>query len=148
MARKLRCPYCDYTFNSLSRDHSGGERSGHRGHAYCLSTPSLGITNWMDFARLAMARRDFQLPLSGSQGDDEHFLMQVASATFNSLSRDHEMPKDLPEETRKLMTFNSLSRDHPVIPVIDPQGSRVPLLSTPSLGITSLRTLRSDVHSL
>ena len=21
MARKLRCPYCDYTFNSLSRDH-------------------------------------------------------------------------------------------------------------------------------
>ena len=97
-------------FNSLSRDHINKFINYIELRSLILSTPSLGITD--------LIRRE------------GHWLAE----TFNSLSRDHKVPRA--PTVAGADPFNSLSRDHQI-----PEGAlfwhEVPKLSTPSLGITA-----------
>ena len=77
-----------WSFNSLSRDHGRQGLDGRvRRRKVGLSTPSLGIT--VGEGNKSAGVGDFQLPLSGSPSTNAAIASLIASASFNSLSRDH-----------------------------------------------------------
>ena len=82
-------------FNSLSRDHRPIPLQAVLSGFIFLSTPSLGITKivLLDHTEIE-GTWAFQLPLSGSQEWEEEDDETTVTITFNSLSRDHFLPKD------------------------------------------------------
>jgi len=102
------------TFNSLSRDHRIFGSWGSSFRASAAPFNSLSRDHNVDGSTITNSFPIFQLPLSGSQGTlSDHGYATDMTATFNSLSRDHD-------------------------PLPRPRGMREPFgsLSTPSLGIT------------
>ena len=97
----------------------------HERHCCCSVAP------WWRFC--------FQLPLSGSQKGSV-FRWCMHWLTFNSLSRDHDTGLVVGRWVGKC-AFNSLSRDHRKNQYGETIDDTI-ILSTPSLGITSLRTAR------
>ena len=133
-----------------------------------LSTPSLGITECHERGRFAQVPRRFQLPLSGSLGDDRVVPCYIDEWTFNSLSRDHRTKRQevlragisifqLPLSGSLGLAddrfvdvgrtpFNSLSRDHELR--VDKLAHGASPLSTPSLGITRVNEVDIDLAIL
>ena len=123
------------TANSFQLPLSGSPRYGlgRLASVNGLSTPSLGITDFIGFSKYEFAIMDFQLPLSGSLKfqkvgqTDRYYVLSTPSlgitligvpvappgsvVTFNSLSRDHFREISL-VAVPGIPAFNSLSRDH------------------------------------
>jgi len=99
-----------------------------------LSTPSLGITFLANHSPDIGLEVVFQLPLSGSRAVD--VLVNASRegiGTFNSLSRDHEWPEEMPADIFTADFQLPLSGSLKSAPSFH---QRYEVLSTPSLGIT------------